>query len=97
MKGCPTKRDIASRISLNGPQAIGATFGQSSVPIYICEACFHDSGNLSWKISAKLKHQKFVTENNWSPNINLQKPMMTVQLECENRNCNHEENAEVGF
>ena len=75
---CPTKRDIASRISLNGPQAIGATFGQSSVPIYICEACFHDS------------------ENNWSPNINLQKPMTTVQLECENRNCNHEENAEVG-
>ena len=77
-QSCPTKKDIASRISLNGPQAIGATFGQSSVPIYICEACFHDS------------------ENNWSPNINLQKPMTTVQLECENRNCNHEENAEVG-
>ena len=77
-QACPTKKEIASRISLNGPQAIGATFGESSVPIYICEACFHDS------------------ENNWSPNINLQKPMTTVQLECENRNCNQEENAEVG-
>ena len=101
MKGCPTKRDHASRISLNGPQAIAATFGQSSVPIYICEACFHDSGQFPKKfatkhVTEKSKNCTTILDNNWSPNINLQKPMTTVQLECENRNCSHEENAEVG-
>ena len=59
----------ATRISLNGATSIGATFGEKSVPLYICESCFQDA------------------DTDWSPYLNLFRPLNKIGLECESCNC----------
>jgi len=42
---CSSHGEAASRICLNGQATVAATFGQSSVPLYICEVCYQDGLN----------------------------------------------------
>ena len=45
---CSSHGQAASRICLNGQATVAATFGQSSIPLYICEVCFQEGGQNEW-------------------------------------------------
>ena len=74
---CATVSESATRITLNGATAIGATFGEKSVPLYICESCYQDA------------------DTDWTPYLNIFKPLIKIGLDCEKGNCAHDEEAEV--
>ena len=56
---------------------VAHTFGQKTIPLYICEVCYQE-GN---------------PKSEWFPVIDQHKPLKTLSVNCEKTQCSHEQDS----